>query len=138
MNNNPSIKRFDLPIVVAADDIDQNGHVNNIVYMRWVQEVAVAHWNSAATEEQKNVLVWVVVRHEIDYTSSAKLGDEVVARTWVGTAVKTTFERHTEIVRASDNKLLARARTLWCPVNKTTGRVTRVGDDVRRMFSAPG
>jgi acyl-CoA thioester hydrolase len=55
----------------------------------------------------------------------------------VGTATKRDFDRHTEILRAADRKVLARARTVWCPIDPRTGRPTRVGDDVRRRFSIP-
>lgn len=126
---------FELPLSVGSSDIDQLGHVNNVVYLRWVQEAAVAHWQHLATPQQQATLVWVVVRHEIDYKRAAQATDRPVARTWVGTATARTFERHTEIVRASDGKTLARARTLWCPIDVTTGRPTDVDDDVRSRFS---
>ncbi|MHB8838082.1 MAG: acyl-CoA thioesterase [Gemmatimonadaceae bacterium] len=89
---------FELPRDIALADIDDLGHVNNVVYLRWVQDVAIA-------------------------------------RTWVGAADSHRFERHTEIVRAGDRKLLARARTVWCPINRATGRLTRVSDAVRAVFS---
>lgn len=128
---------FELPIEVRPADIDALGHVNNVVYLQWVQDAAVAHWSAAATAEQQAALVWVVVRHEIDYRRPALPGDAIIARTWVGTATKRDFDRHTEILRAADRKVLARARTVWCPIDPRTGRPTRVGDDVRRRFSIP-
>jgi acyl-CoA thioester hydrolase len=131
----PSTERFDLPITVDQNDIDVLGHVNNTIYLRWVQEAAVAHWTATATEEQYNAVIWVVVRHEIDYLASIKLGEAVTARTWVGTTVKNYFERFTEIIRTADGKVLARVRTLWCPLDKKSGRPTRVGDDIRTRFS---
>jgi acyl-CoA thioester hydrolase len=65
------------------------------------------------------------------------LNDSVHARTWVGTADAIRFERHTEIVRTTDRRILACGRTLWCPINRKSGRLTRVSDDLRRIFSAP-
>lgn len=130
-----SPERFELPRDILPEDIDNLGHVNNVVYLRWVQDVAVAHWSAAATPEQQAEVAWVAVRHEIDYKHPALPGDGIIARTWVGTADSHRFERHTEIVRAADGKLLARARTLWCPVNRTTGRLTRVSEAVRTRFS---
>jgi len=127
---------FELPIAVTPGDIDDLGHVNNVVYLRWIQDVAIAHWRSVATAKQQAEIAWVAIRHEIDYKHPTVLGDRVVARTWVGTADSHRFERHTEIQRERDGKVLARGRTLWCPVNRATGRLTRVGDDVRRAFSA--
>ena len=60
---------FELPLRMVEADIDTMGHVNNIVYLRWVQKVATAHWNAAATEQQKNDYAWVVLRHEIDLSA---------------------------------------------------------------------
>jgi acyl-CoA thioester hydrolase len=128
---------YELAIQVQPSDIDELGHVNNVVYLRWVQDVAVAHWRSAATEAQQRGVVWVVVRHEIDYKHAARLEDGIVARTWVGTATRGTFERHTEIVRARDRRVLARTRTLWCPIDPESGRPMSVPDDVRERFSVP-
>jgi acyl-CoA thioester hydrolase len=109
--------------------------VNNVVYVRWVQEAAIAHWTVLASAEEKARLLWMVIRHEIDYKRAAMLHDAIVARTWVGEADGLAFERHTEIVRVRDHRLLAKARTLWCPVNAKTLRPTEPGDEVRARFS---
>ncbi|MCM0082852.1 acyl-CoA thioesterase [Geomonas sp. Red32] len=127
---------FEQPITVSPDDIDFFEHVNNVVYLRWVQEISTSHWCELASEEQREAIGWVVVRHEIDYLASAKLDDELIGRTWVGTARKNLFERHVEILRARDQKVLARARSLWCPIDLRTHRPTRVGPDVYALFSA--
>jgi acyl-CoA thioester hydrolase len=127
---------FELPRTIVPDDIDELGHVNNVVYLRWVQDVAIAHWSTAATPEQQAEVAWVAVRHEIDYKHPALPGDDIIARTWVGIADSHRFERNTEIVRAADRKLLARARTVWCPINRETGRLTRVSDAIRERFSS--
>ena len=129
------MERFQIRIIVKEPDIDPPGHVNNIVYLRWVQDAAVAHWRSAATEAQKGNILWVVTRHEIDYKHSAHLGDEIVAVTWVEKATDLIFERHTEIVREKDKKLLAKAKTFWCPINRVSGKPMRVDADVRSRFS---
>lgn len=120
---------------ITPADIDELGHVNNVVYLRWVQDAATAHWRAAATPTQQAAIAWVALRHEIDYKHPAMPGDAIVASTWVGSAESVRFERFVEILRATDRKLLAQARTLWCPISRATGRVTRVGDDVRRVFS---
>ena len=130
-------EHFDLAIAVVPADIDALGHVNNVVYLHWVQDAAIAHWSAAATAEQQAEVAWVAVRHEIDYKHPAMPGDVIMARTWVGTAGSHRFERHTEILRAADEKVLARARTVWCPINRATGRLTRVSEAVRARFSAP-
>lgn len=129
------MEHFELAIDIGPDDIDDLGHVNNVVYVRWVQDVAIAHWSAAATTEQQAAVAWVAIRHEIDYKHPALPGDAIIARTWVGTADSHRFERNTEILRASDRKLLARARTLWCPVSRATGRLMRVSQEIRERFS---
>ncbi len=126
---------YELVIAVRDDDIDMMDHVNNVVYLRWVQDVAVAHWTSIAPPEEQEKLLWVVTRHEIDYKRPAMRGEAVIARTWVGAASRLAFDRHTEILRASDRKLLARARTVWCPIDAATRRPTDVSDAVRHRFS---
>ncbi len=127
---------FEHPISIEPSDIDELGHVNNVTYLRWVQDVAVAHWRAVAPAEDQERLVWVVLRHEIDYRHTARLGDQLIARTWVGEASRVRFERHTEIVRASDGSVLAKARTLWCPLVARSGKPTAVSAEVRARFSA--
>ena len=116
-------------------DIDEQNHVNNTVYLKWVQEIATAHWRAAASAQAQKSIGWVVLRHEIDYKTPASLTDDVLLRTWVGKATRLTFERFTEILRSSDGQLLSTARTLWCPINAQTGRPVRVPLEVREQFS---
>jgi acyl-CoA thioester hydrolase len=127
---------FKLLVSVLPGDIDEQDHVNNTVYLRWVQEIAIAHWQAVASPEAQAAVSWVVLRHEIDYKAAAILGDEVEVATWVGKASRATFERFTEIRRKRDGQLLSNARTLWCPINPKTGRPARVPADVRGQFSA--
>ena len=126
---------FEISVSVMPEDIDEQDHVNNTVYLRWVQEVASAHWRAVANAEVQRSIGWVVLRHEIDYKAPACLGDDVVLRTWVGKASRLTFERFTEILRRSDGQLLSKTRTLWCPINAQTGRPGRVPLEVRKQFS---
>ena len=133
----PTVPPHELALEVRPEDIDQLNHVNNVVYLRWVQEAAVAHWRAAASPEAQAELFWVVVRHEIDYRRPALLGDAIIARTWVGPATQLSFERNTEILRGRDRALLARARTLWCPMAMATGRPAQVSEAVRLAFSTP-
>src|SRR4029453_12942279 len=133
-----SSAQFEMTVSVLPEDIDEQNHVNNTVYLRWVQEVATAHWRAVASAQGQESIGWVVVRHEIDYKAPACLGDEVVVRTWVGKATRLTFERFTEILRRSDGQLSSKARTLWCPINVQTGRPVRVPLEVREQFSISG
>jgi acyl-CoA thioester hydrolase len=131
----PAADAFELALAVELADIDRLGHVNNVIYLRWVQEAAVAHWTAAAPAADQAKLLWVVVRHEIDYKQAAFLGDGIIARTWVGSASRIRFERFTELLRARDRSLLAKARTLWCPIDTRTGRPASVSPEVRACFS---
>jgi len=126
---------FEMTVSVLPDDIDEQNHVNNTVYLRWVQEVATAHWRAIASGEAQENIGWVVLRHEIDYKAPAAFGDQIMLRTWVGKATRLTFERFTEIRRNSDGQLLSKDRTLWCPINAQTGRPVRVPAEVRAQFS---
>ena len=126
---------FSLLIRVAETDIDEVGHVNNQVYLRWVQEVATAHWRAVAPPEDQAAIVWVVLRHEIDYKSPAFVDEEILLQTLVVDAIRgVTFERDTTIMRAADEHVLARARTIWCPLNHDSGRPQRLAATLRRQF----
>ena len=125
---------FEIQIAVQPADIDELGHVNNVSYVRWVQDVAQAHWMARATKEYQERLLWIVLRHEIDYKQSARLGDDIQARTWVGAATRARFERFTELRRVADGVLLAKARTMWCPIDAQTRRPTGVRAALLEMF----
>lgn len=127
---------YEQTLRVQSSDLDELAHVNNVVYLRWVQDIATAHWLALAPADARESVAWVARRHEIDYLAPAVLDDELILRTWVGEAQGLTFERFTEIRRA-DGHVLARARTLWVPVDRATGRPRRVSADVRALFSAP-
>lgn len=128
---------FTLTRRVEADDLDERAHVNNVVYLQWVQDAAAAHWSALAPEGALEEIAWVALRHEIDYLKPALLGDEIAIMTWVGVANGLSFERFTEIRRRSDEVVLARARTLWCPVDSRTGRPRRVSAEIRARCSVP-
>ena len=124
--------KFSHSVRVAAGDIDEQGHVNNVAYLRWIQDVAVGHWLDAATQEQLDKYSWVVLRHEIDYKKQAFEDEEIVATTWVGKWTAVTCERFTEIHRGAD--LLAKARTIWCMVARETFRPIRITKELINRF----
>lgn len=126
---------FTLPLAVRPDDIDRQGHVNNVAFVRYVQEAAVAHWTAAAPAEFQAAYTWVVRRHEVEYLKPAFPGDELVARTWVGEPTGATWERFTEVARA-DGAVLATARTVWVLLDAATGRLRRV--DPRMVAALAG
>ena len=125
---------FELPITVAPADIDALGHVNNVVYLRWMQEAAAAHWEAAAPAALREQTVWVVVRHEVDYKAPAFDGERLVARTWVGEPAGATWERHIEIRRPEGDKLLARGRSVYAALDRASGKPRRVDAQLREPF----
>ena len=129
---------FEVDISIEPADIDEMGHVNNVTYLRWVQGAAAAHWKAIAPAADQTKLAWIVLHHEIDYKQPAYLGDRIIARTWVGAASRVRFERHTEVLRAGDRSLLAKARSVWCPIDVQTKRPVSVGPEVRARFSRQG
>jgi acyl-CoA thioester hydrolase len=125
---------FSLPITVQSADIDALGHVNNVVYLRWMQEAAAAHWEAAAAAELRGLVSWVVVRHEIDYKAPAFDGERLVARTWVGEPAGATWERFIEIRHSQGDRLLVRGRSVYAALDRSTGRPRRVDTQLREPF----
>lgn len=126
---------FTVPVAVRDGDIDRQGHVNNVAFVRYVQDAAVAHWEAVAPAELRAGYTWVVRRHEVEYLRPGLPGDELVARTWVGEASGATWERFTEVARAG-GPVLATARTVWVLLDAATGRPRRV--DPRMVASLAG
>ena len=127
---------FEMTMTALPEHIDELGHVNNAVWVQWIQTVAVAHWHKVADPAHNDAYFWVVVRHEIDYLRAAVEGDVVTGRTWVGDAPKgARFNRHMEFVGA-DGKVLVRANTKWAIIDKALGRPIRVPAEVIAPFMA--
>ena len=118
---------FTLPLTVQPDDIDRQGHVNNVAFVRYIQDAAVAHWLAVASAALQATYTWVIRRHEIEYLKPGLPGDELVARTWVGEPGGATWERFTEIGRAT-GPVLVKARTVWVLLDVATGRPRRIDD----------
>ena len=127
---------FTRTIIATEADIDELGHVNNAVWVQWIQEVALGHWYSVADPAHQLAYIWVIVRHEIDYLRAAFADDVLTARTWVGEAPKgARFDRHMEFVGA-DGKVRVRAKTQWAIIDKASGRPLRVPAEVVAPFLA--
>ena len=124
--------KFSHSFQVAAEDIDEQGHVNNVAYLRWIQDIAVAHWRHSASPEQLEHYSWITVRHEIDYKKQSFEGEEVTVTTWVGEWTHVTCERFTEIHRGDD--LLVKSRTVWCMVDRETTKPTRISSELIKRF----
>ncbi|HEV8598300.1 MAG TPA: acyl-CoA thioesterase [Gemmatimonadales bacterium] len=125
---------FEVNILVGPEDIDDLGHVNNVVYLRWMQQAATAHWECVADAATRAAVHWVVIRHEIDYKAQAFAGEQLVVRTRVGEATAATWERHTEVRRVSDDKLLAQCRSVYVALDPVTARPRRIDASLRTPF----
>jgi acyl-CoA thioester hydrolase len=129
---------FEMSFTAAAEHIDELGHVNNAVWVQWMEQVAVAHWRSVADAEHQDAYFWVVVRHEIDYLRAVLEGERITARTWAGDNLKgAKFDRHIEFVGA-DGKPRVRSRTDWAIIDKASGRPIRIPAEVVAPFTAAG
>lgn len=124
--------KFSHSFRATKSDIDEQGHVNNVAYVRWIQDVAVAHWFSLTDEETRRKYTWMLTRHEIDYKKQAFENEEITATTWVGEPTRITWERFTEIKRGAD--LLVQARSVWCLIDRETMKPTRINEDLREVF----
>jgi acyl-CoA thioester hydrolase len=128
---------FELTLTAAREHIDELGHVNNAVWVQWIQQAAVAHWDAVADSVHKDAYYWVVVRHEVDYLRAAHEGDRVTARTWVGDAPQgARFDRFVEFI-GPHGKTCVRAKTQWAILDKATGRPVRVPPEVIAPFVSP-
>ncbi len=125
--------KFSHSFTVENTDIDVQGHVNNVAFVRWIQEVAVAHWFSITTEEMRTKYSWIVVRHEIDYKKQAFETEEIIVETWVGEPTRISWERFTEIRRGED--LLVKARSVWCLINRETSKPSRITEELKDLFA---
>ena len=124
--------KFSHSFRVSTEDIDEQGHVNNVAYLRWIQDVAVAHWFSCATDTIRAKYTWVVLRHEIDYKKQAFENEKVTATTWVGEPTRISWERFTEIRRGED--VLVKARSVWCLIDRETSKPTRITAELKELF----
>ena len=129
-----TLPSFELTFTAAPEHIDELGHVNNAVWVQWIQQVAVAHWDSVAAQVQKDAYYWVVVRHEIDYLRPAHEEDRISARTWVADAPQgARFDRFVEFT-GPDGKICVRSKTQWAIIDKALGRPIRVPVEVVAPF----
>jgi acyl-CoA thioester hydrolase len=128
---------FELTRSPEPADIDELGHVNNGVYVRWIQDVAVAHWNAVAPPQQRERTVWVVTRHEIDYRAPSHLGETLTLRTWVGEPKGARFDRFVDVL-GPDRKVRVSAVTTWALLDRATRRLLRVTPAIAAPFIAGG
>ena len=130
----PPVTRFTLSITAQPEDIDELGHVNNAVWVQWVQRIALAHWYKVASPADQAAYFWVITRHEIDYRGNVRAGETVTGETWVPAPPKgARFDRHVRFTGA-DGKVKVEAVTTWALIDKASGRLLRVRPEMAAAF----
>jgi acyl-CoA thioester hydrolase len=128
---------FKLNFTAAVEDIDELGHVNNAVWVRWIQAIGSAHWEAQAEPAHVAAYAWVVTRHEIDYRGNVILGEAVVGETWVGEPPRgARFDRLIRFT-GGDGRIKVEARTTLAMIDRGTGRLARVPGAVAAPFLDP-
>jgi acyl-CoA thioester hydrolase len=122
------------PIAVLPQDIDALGHVNNMIYLRWVQDATVAHWQRTAPPSAVTEFQWVAIRHDITYRRPAFLGDAIVARVTLESVRRESAFYVTRIQRGDE--ILAEISSRWCCMDTATMRPARLPDEVVSCFFA--
>ena len=127
---------FVVPLTIRPEHIDANGHVNNVVYVGWLQDAGTAHWNARFDAETRPRWSWVALRHEIDYLRGIGPDETgVVARTWVGDPQGPRFNRYVRI-EDGQGRLCAQGVSEWCLVDATTLRPQRIPATMLPTFEA--
>lgn len=126
---------FTLTITVSSEDIDNLNHVNNLVYVKWMDKIATTHWSFLTRDNPLPQYVWVVLRHEIDYLKQASLGDEIIVKTWVGETKGITSIRFMEFYK--NDSLLVKAKTTWVMLDANTHKPVRIRENVLKVLQPP-
>ncbi|MEO0501556.1 MAG: thioesterase family protein [Pseudomonadota bacterium] len=124
--------RIDYPLSISASHIDHMGHVNNAVYLSWVQEAVVKHWEKFASSEAQASYLWVALKHEITYRRAAFLEDNLIASVVLERVNGVRAFYRTAIMRGSD--VLAEIESVWCSVDAVSHRPVRVARDIVAGF----
>jgi acyl-CoA thioester hydrolase len=128
--------RFTQAFTALPEHIDELGHVNNAVWLQWVQEIATAHWRAVAAPEHQAAYVWVVTRHEIDYRGNVGLGESVTAETFIPDPPKgARFDRCVGFRDAAGREVVS-ARSTWVLLDRASGKPLRVRAEIAAAFYA--
>jgi acyl-CoA thioester hydrolase len=128
------LNRHTLTFTAGPEHIDELGHVNNAVWVNWIQDIATSHWAAVAAPEHQAAYVWVVTRHEIDYRGNIAEGEAVTATTFIPEPpTGARFDRCVEFRNAA-GKVIVAARTTWAIIDRESGRILRVPKDVAAPF----
>ncbi len=126
--------RFTRNFTAGSQHIDVMGHVNNAVWVQWIQDMATAHWDAVASAEHRDRFVWLVVRHEIDYRGNVAEGESVTGATWIaGEPQGATSVRRVEFTNAA-GKVIVAASTTWAMLDRVSGRPARVRAEIIAPF----
>ena len=123
---------FELKLIVTSDNIDDLNHVNNVVYVEWMDKVAFEHWAFLTKNNPLPEYIWVVIKHEIEYLKQAVLGDVITVRTWVGETKGFKSERLMEFYK--NNLLLVKAKTVWGMLDAKTYKPSRIRENVLKVL----
>jgi acyl-CoA thioester hydrolase len=124
---------YEYKLTVMPEHLDELQHVNNVVYVQFMQDIADRHWNSVKNPEDEQVF-WVVRKHEVEYFAPALLHDDLLIRTWTGDHSAVTWDRHYEIIRPADQKKIIRAKSVWVLLDKVSGKPRRIDEAILRRF----
>lgn len=126
--------RFEMRFTAAPEHIDFNGHVNNMVWLQWVQDIAGAHWEADAPPEYRDLYAWFVLRHEIDYRGNIVAGETVTATTTIPDPPSgARFVRCVSFTNDAGKEIVG-VRSTWAMIDKASGKVKRVPPDVSAPF----
>lgn len=130
------LKYFIYETKVQPEHIDSNNHLNNIVYLQWMQDIAIEHVkaNGVFDITEGNSLTWFAKKHTIEYLAQGFLDDDIVVVTWVESITKISTFRKYHIYRKSDKALLCKADTLWVMVNAQKGRPAKIPAELVEIF----
>ena len=123
-----------LTFTALPQHIDELGHVNNAVWVDWIQQIATAHWSAVASPAHQATYIWVVTRHEIDYRGNIALGESVTAETFIPSAPKGAQFDRCVTFRNTGGKVIVSALTTWALIDKASGRLQRVREAVAAPF----
>jgi acyl-CoA thioester hydrolase len=137
VNGQDRKKIFLLDRIVGPEDIDSLQHVNNVVYLQWILDISQTHWEQLSNEQIRQKTAWVVLRHEIDYHRSARLGDRLQLKTWVGETAGFRSVRHVEILDDRGQKVVTCATT-WCPIDPISFRPQRINKEMLDLLEPQG
>lgn len=128
-------KPYSRPFIIPDDAIDENGHVNNVAYVQWMQDIAVEHYAAiGGVEAQGPDATWFVREHRIEYLLPAFAGEEIEIKTWVENVRRVRSLRKYEFIRKSDGKVLVRGETDWVFVDLKTGAPRAIPEEVSKTF----